>query len=108
MSIITDCVRSSVYEAQKPGDSTTVILTSSETLPHVHRMVSAHMPRNAKCRNGVWTMRNGRSVTVKRYDEIVPNYSRTVDLCVCNDGDNLTPDEVDHVRRWRESVSAVG
>jgi len=101
----TSCACRIARNALRKSVRQLVLLTSSEDVTEVRKVLGSVLPDGSSCTGSVWRTPDGRTFSVKRYEDPVPAYRGSVGVVVCNGGRVLTTEETDHVKRWRKAAT---
>jgi len=97
-----ECACRISYRAQQTKTQHLVILTHPDDSGCVRRYIAGSLPPGSTNTGAVWTTPDGRTVSIKRYTDAVPEYDHGFSLEVCNGGRSMTRDDHKHIQRWRE------
>lgn len=82
-----------------------VFLVRPSDLSDTHKALAGTLPFGSTCSGVLWLTPDGKRVSVKTFDDLVPKYPTEVVLIVCGGGKLLTQEECLHVDRWLKAVN---
>lgn len=84
-----------------------VILTDTNDLADVRKIVGGSMPLGSECHGAGWKDSSGRSISVRKYSDPVPDFQGDFILAVCNGGQPYSERDRKDMKRWRKAAKDI-
>jgi len=81
-----------------------VILTPNSEVHNVRQIVGGSMGLGAECYGATWLDEDGQMVTVRKFEDEIPDFHTEFALAVCNGGQSYTTQDVQDMKRWRTAA----
>lgn len=96
------CVYRAMEQEVESGNARNmIILTHPEDSASVGKSIAGLLPPGSVCTGSVWTSPDGRTLSIKRYTDPVPDYKTDYKMVVCNGGRAMTREDGKNLDRWR-------